>query len=56
MQDKDLAKLIGIPTSTLSEWKKAGNYRVIVYEILKSTNEEELKKRVEAIKLLKGIK
>ena len=55
MQDKELAKLIGMPTSTLSEWKKAKNYRIVLYELLKSLNVEELKKKVEAIKLLKGI-
>jgi len=56
MQDKELKEILTIPSSTISEWKKANNYRVVIYELLKSIPKEDLEKRVEAIKLLKGLK
>lgn len=58
MKDTELNKILNIPTTTLSDWKKADvdNWRKIIYELLKSYTKEELEKRVEAIKLLKGIK
>jgi len=56
MQDIELAKYLNMPTSTLSEWKKSDNYRIVVYELLKTMEKEELIKKVEAIKLLKNLK
>ena len=56
MQDKDLIEILDMPRSTVSEWKKADNYRLLIYEILKSMDQDELKAKVEAIKLLKGLK
>lgn len=58
MKDTELTELLKIPSSTISDWKKHDmeNYRRLVYELLKSYDKEELQKRVEAIKLLKGIK
>lgn len=58
MKDTELIKILNIPSSTISDWKKTDedNWRKIIYELLKSYPKEELEKRVEAIKLLKGIK
>ncbi len=55
MQDVELKDILNMPSSTISEWKKADNYRLIIYEILKNMPKEELQKKVEAIKTLKGI-
>ena len=58
MKDTELNRIINIPTTTLSDWKKkdTDNWRKITYELLQSYTKEELEKRVVAIKLLKGIK
>ena len=58
MKDTELIKILNIPSSTISDWKKTDedNWRKIIYELLKSYPKEELEKRIEAIKLLKGIK
>ncbi|NQY22852.1 MAG: hypothetical protein HRT41_02380 [Campylobacteraceae bacterium] len=58
MKDTELNRIINIPTTTLSDWKKkdTDNWRKITYELLQSYTKEELEKRVDAIKLLKGIK
>lgn len=49
MKDKELHEIIGIPTSTLKEWKKAKNYRKFIYELLKNMDKKELNKKYEAI-------
>ena len=56
MKDTDLTRILDIPSATLSDWKKDTSKRKLLYEFLKSFSKEELEKRVEAIKLLKGIK
>jgi len=56
MKDTELSKLIGIPIPTLQNWKKSDNFRKLLYELLSTMDKEELEKRVEAIKLLKGLK
>lgn len=56
MQDIELKEILKMPSSTISEWKKAENYRLVIYELLKSMDKDELKAKVEAIKLLKGLK
>jgi uncharacterized protein YjcR len=58
MKDTELNKILGISVQTLQDWKKRDpdNYRRLIYELLSSYSKEELEKRVEAIKLLKGIK
>lgn len=56
MKDTELSKLLEIPISTLSEWKKNEHKRKILYELIKNMDKEELEERVKAIKLLKGIK
>lgn len=56
MKDTELNQIFDIPISTLSEWKKKDSKRNLLYEFLKSFNSDDLKKRIEAIKLLKGIK
>jgi hypothetical protein len=58
MNDKKICELFNIPQSTLNNWKsgKSGEGKKLLYEFLKSFSKEELEKRVEAIKLLKGIK
>ncbi len=56
MKDSDLTRILGIPSATLSDWKKPESKRKLLYEFLKSFSIEELEKRAEAIKLLKGIK
>jgi len=58
MNDKQICELFGISPSTLNNWKseKSGDGKKLLYEFLKSFSKEELEKRVEAIKLLKGIK
>lgn len=55
MQDKEMIEIIGIPKATIADWKTSNNYRQIIYEILKNMPKEELQKKVEAIKTLKGI-
>ena len=56
MKDTEISKIINIPITTLRDWKKTeeDNYRKIIYDLLKSFPQEELEKRIEAIKLLKG--
>ncbi|NQY20846.1 MAG: hypothetical protein HRT40_05995 [Campylobacteraceae bacterium] len=56
MQDKDIINIVGLPKGTIQDWKKANNYRTIIYELISNMDKEELIKKVEAIKLLKGIK
>lgn len=58
MKDTELSKLINIPITTIRDWKKTDNdnYRKLIYELLKGYNKEELEKRIDAIKLIKGIK
>jgi len=56
MQDIELKDILTIPSSTISEWKKADNYRAVLYELLINMDKEELSKKVEAIKLLKNLK
>ncbi len=58
MTDKELSSILNISIQTLATWKKTNteNYRKLIYEFLKSYSKEELEKKVEAIKLLKGIK
>ncbi|MCT7911651.1 hypothetical protein N5912_07405 [Arcobacter lacus] len=58
MTDKELSSILNISIQTLATWKKTdtNNYRRLVYELIKNMDKEELEKRVEAIKLLKGIK
>lgn len=56
MKDTEISKILNIPLTTIRDWKKANNYRTLIYELIKNMDKEELEKRVEAIKLLKGIK
>lgn len=49
MKDKELSEIIGIPGSTVKEWKKAKNYRKFIYEFLKNIDKKELKKKFDAI-------
>ena len=56
MKKTELSKIIDVPTSTLTDWENKESKRHLVYEIFQSFTKEELEKRVEAIKLLKGIK
>jgi len=56
MKKTELSKIINIPTSTLTDWEKTESKRHLVYELLQSFTKEELEKRIEAIKLLKGLK
>lgn len=56
MQDKEIIEILGMPKGTIQDWKKANNYRTLIYELIKNMDKEELEKRVEAIKLLRGIK
>ncbi len=55
MKDTELNQIIGIPIGTIQEWKKSESFRKLLYELLSTMSKEELQKRVEAIKLLKGI-
>jgi hypothetical protein len=57
MKDIELAKIFGLSTSTLSDWKnnkRDGKY--ILYRFLNSCSEEAITKKVDAIKLLDDIK
>jgi len=58
MKNIELKEMLNIPIATLSDWKKkdGDNWRRLVYELLINMDKEELKKKVEAIKLLKGLK
>ena len=51
MQDKELSKILGIPKTTISDWKKSNNYRKLIYELLKSLNKDSLEERVEATQI-----
>lgn len=55
MQDKEINQILGIPITTMQNWKKSGDYKLVLYELLKSMDKEELQRKVEAIKLLKGM-
>jgi len=57
MKDTEITNIINIPASTLSDWKikDVSNWRKIIYELLSNTDKEELIKKVEAIRLLKGL-
>ena len=46
--DTDLTELLGIPNTTLRDWKKydSDNWRKRLYDFLKSHSKEELQKRI----------
>lgn len=54
MKDTELSKILDLPISTLSEWKKDTSKRKLLYDFLKSFEPEDIEKRLTAIKLLKG--
>lgn len=56
MKDTELNAILGIPIPTIQLWKKSDSFRRLLYELLSTMTKEELEKKVEAIKLLKGIK
>jgi len=65
MKEKEIKELFGISHSTLHDWINKPNHakknlgiflKALDYEQTKEKLQEELEKRVEAIKLLKGIK
>ena len=55
MKDTELHQIIGIPVQTLQDWKRSDSFRKLLYELLSTMDKEDLQKRVEAVKLLKGI-
>ena len=55
MKDTELSRIIGIPISTIQEWKRSDSFRKLLYELLSTMDKEELSKKVEAVKLLKGL-
>lgn len=54
IKDTEISKMLNIPVQTISDWKKPTSQRKDLYDFLKSFDKEDMKKRVEAIKLLKG--
>jgi len=56
MKDTELNKIIGIPIGTIQEWKRSESFRRLLYELLSTMDKDELQNKVEAIKLLKGLK
>lgn len=55
IKDTEISRLLNIPVQTISDWKKPTSKRKDLYDFLKSFSKEDMLKRVEAIKLLKGI-
>lgn len=59
MQDKELAKLFGLPTSTIADWKSKknlnGNVKFLLYKFISTLPDELVKERIEAIKLIEDI-
>jgi hypothetical protein len=47
MKDIDIVRIIDIPPATLTRWKKAGDFRKILYTIVKSMSKEELKQYIQ---------
>lgn len=58
MNKNEIEKLFGINRTTQWNWEtgKSGEKKQILYEFLKTLNTEDIIKKIEAIKLLKGIK
>ena len=56
IKDTEISRMLNIPVQTISDWKKKDSNRKMLYDFLKSFTKEELEKRVEAIKLLRGMK
>lgn len=59
MKDIELAKLFGLPTSTVADWKSKknlnGNMKFLLYKFISSLPDEMIKERIEAIKLIEDI-
>ncbi len=59
MKDIELAKLFGLPTSTLNDWKSKknlnGNIKFLLYQFISTMPDEIVQERIEAIKLLEDI-
>lgn len=59
MKDIELARLFGLPTSTLNDWKSKknlnGNMKFLLYQFISTMPDEIVKERIEAIKLLEDI-
>ena len=47
ISDVKIHKIVGIPITTIQDWKKRDDYRKKLYEMIKDMSEEELKKRVQ---------
>ena len=48
ISDVKIEKIVGVPNTTLRDWKKKdrSDYRRILYDMLKNMSEEELKEKV----------
>lgn len=59
MKDIELAKLFGLPTSTIADWKNKKNLnrdvKYLLYKFISTLPDEIVKERIEAIKLLEDI-
>ena len=46
MKDIDIVRILKIPPATLTRWKKADDFRSVLYRIVKSMSEEELREYI----------
>ena len=48
ISDVKIEKIVGVPNTTLRDWKKKdrSDYRRVLYDMLKNMSEEELKEKV----------
>ncbi len=48
ISDRALSRVVGIPVQTLQDWKKRdGNWRKVIYKLLKNMSEDEIRERLE---------
>ncbi|WP_257397212.1 hypothetical protein [Campylobacter lari] len=47
IKDTELSKITGMPLATIKSWKKKEDYRLSIYNMLKSKSKDELKKLFE---------